>query len=327
MIRFEWLPVHKMRKKFDVSNLAFVYLKWLDRSVAEWLACYTQAQKGPIWPIFEIWGLLYAHPITGPYPAHWSRPSVVSIRFDAKFRPDRFSLSLWRGENPVKIPHWRIVFQGPLYRCATTDTLVADHCDSHNQACITTEIWPNLKFLRGGLLYRVSNMAKSATTEANLQSTPIHTKFCPSIYSVAPERRILRHFQFWHPAVMAPISGIQRQSWTWVHIQTSRIHATTSKTVPSSNALWAKSFSQSLIAIQERDRSTHPYLTNKNSTFSPPPRRNAMSNPTKLGMVIENLQHVPTAVPLKRSGVPRRPIVLPKRPFTDRSRPTDFYYY
>ena len=217
------------------------------------------------------------------------------------------------------------MFEGPLYRCATTATVVADHCDSHNQACITAEIWPNLKFLRGGLLYHVSNMAKSATTEANLQSTPIHTKFCPSIYSVAPERRILRHFQFRHPAVMAPISGIQRQSWTWVHIQTSRIHATTSKTVPSSNALWAKSFSQSLIAIQERDRSTHPYLTNKNSTFSPPPRRNAKSNPTKLGMVIENLQHVPTAVPLKRSGVPRRPIVLPKRPFTDRS--TDFYYY
>ena len=115
----------------------------------------------------------------------------------------------------------------------------------------------------------------------------------------------------------------QRQSWTCVHTQTSRIHATTSKTVPSSNALWAKSFSKSLIAIQERDRSTHPYLTNKNSTFSPPPRRNAKSNPTKLGMVIENLQHVPTAVPLKRSGVPRRPIVLPKRPFTDRS--TDFF--
>jgi len=59
--------------------------------------------KTQFWANFEIWGLLY-RPLS-PMRAKFSAPEQThSVRLRAKFRLDRFILSLSDGENPQFLP-------------------------------------------------------------------------------------------------------------------------------------------------------------------------------------------------------------------------------
>jgi len=136
--------------------------------------------------------------------------------------------------------------------------------------------WPsNVKFR--GHLYPPPIMAQFATMYSL-------DRFILSQLS-GKKLQILQHF-LWHP-VVAPTSSAETKLNMGAQLQNFP-YPKMSKTLLSSNAFWAKSFSQTLSFTSIMDRQE----TDKKLKIFGSPSGLRSPSPTILGMVIEDLEHV-----------------------------------
>ena len=130
-------------------------------------------------------------------------------------------------------------------------------------------------------------------TEVDLQCMLACQISSGSVYYVALEWRNTPNFTTFSTSTKFNM-GAQLQTFPY---------PTISKALLSSNAFWAKSFSQTLSFISVTDRQT------KNSTFLVPSDSCKVQAPPNLDMVIEDLEHV--LAPLKRLGSNAYTVVMP----------------
>jgi len=154
-----------------------------------------------------------------------------------------------------------------------------------------------------GLLYRPPFTDHGQIWCATAHSVRLCAKFHLDRFILSPsvgeKTPILRIFGLRH-LVVSPIGSSLRKLKTGAQLQAFP-YPTASQSFLYSNAFMAKSGAQSLTFKSVTNKQTDRQTDRQKTQRFWPPRRRVKSDPTKFGMVIENLEHV--LAPLKLWGV------------------------